>query len=381
MNGLGQFGRRIWNAFIILPDESPWHEYHHGAAILMSLLPNLQQLHLFCHGMFFDAAVDLTCLALLPHLRFLCVSFGVCSSKWHAASLPALPQLQHLSLSLQDVCETEPLLLPTASSALTSLTCLDIKSWNPELRSTPNVGQAVGRMHLLQDIWLAGVVTSIPPQFSDLPHLRRLSLVDIDNVGGDSGESGPFLQAGALQNCPCLTWLYLDGIPLSAASEWGMICKRLQSFKALQSLSILESHIFHQVPGGVWCLPNSLTSLRIVRGGLQTLPPAIAGLPHLRLLDLFDNMLECLPEGPYLDNLQRLDLWSKTLQDIPASLPKAVHLQELVMQAPVHPEPDSHSRDTSFLPPGCQMVEIVDNTQQWEEVHATRFGPPQAAYI
>ena len=78
---------------------------------------------------------------------------------------------------------------------------------------------------------------------------------------------------------------------------------RLQSLEALQSLDIKDSAIFHEVPTDVWHLPSSLTSLRIPRNLLQTVPQAVASLPNLMLLDLSGNGFDCLPEGPYLDNL------------------------------------------------------------------------------
>ena len=214
VSGLSLVGRQMSSASVMLLRESPWHAHHHGAAISMSLLPNLQYLDLRCDRMLLDAAMDLSCLPYLPHQRFLCARNAKCAcNKWLAASLPALPQLQHLSLSLKKLYANEPVVLSTASRAHTSLTCLDIWSQKPQPTDSSNLGQAVGRMHLLQDIWLAAVVAVIPAEFSNLPHHRCMSLVELDTP---AGESGPFLQASALQNCPCLSWLHFKNTLPSA---------------------------------------------------------------------------------------------------------------------------------------------------------------------
>ena len=109
---------------------------------------------------------------------------------------------------------------------MTSLTYLDIRADRIDSFATLNVGLAVSRMHLLQEIWLMGMLSYIPSQFSDLPYLRWMSIADLDELNdGEEWEAWPFFQAGALENCPSLTWLSLWGVlpctpQRTAAQEW-----------------------------------------------------------------------------------------------------------------------------------------------------------------
>ncbi len=364
VGGLYQHGSKVRMASIEVSQNSHWHQYPNGAAILFGLMPNLQHLTIACVGSFCDPSVALSCLAALPHLRYLRMAFVECPNyhndyhdlEWNVASLPPLHQLEHFSLDMEFEYGG-PVLLPQIPNALMSLTCLDIGIQRGNPMNTANIGQAVGQMHLLQEIWLRGMILYIPSQLSNLPHLRSLYIAGVDSSKVESNE--PFLQEGALLNCPSLTTVCLEQVAGFTALEWDMICPCLQHLKKLERLSIQESDVLHEVsavPADTWCLPSSLTFLQITNSWLDELPHAIASLPNLKLLDLSYNHLHCLPDGPYLESLRALNLYKSGIGKIPASITKAAHLEHLALMATSAAVDYAIGNSASMLPPGCQII-------------------------
>ena len=85
----------------------------------------------------------------------------------------------------------------------------------------------------------------------------------------------------------------------------------------MQAFEALLGHLHH------------LEALHLDHCRLQRLPPAVAALTSLQVLDVGCNNLGTLPPGPYLQHLEVLGLYSNILGGIPSSLTAAPALRVL----------------------------------------------------
>ena len=74
---------------------------------------------------------------------------------------------------------------------------------------------------------------------------------------------------------------------------------------------------------------HQLEALHLDHCRLLRLPPAVAALTSLQILDVGCNLLAALPPGPYLQQLEVLGLYSNPIVRIPLSLTSAPALRVL----------------------------------------------------
>ena len=327
--GLARYGATITDMGLTVQANSAWHEYHHGAACLFSLMPCLQQLQLMCPGPFLDASRDLPRLDCMPQLRILTLRDLTCSTPWQAGSLSSLgllKKLQFLSFEIE-VFGWDSKVLPSMLTSLTCLTHLDINIWSNDIDDVA-LGRAVGRLTSLEEVWLGCMHACVPAGLSGLPNLKCAYLGDVDDTSPDEPGHTKF-EIGALQACPSLTWLLLASFDGKLDSNVSSLFQCVSALTSLQRLSLQSTDltIWASLGNG---LPSRVVDLALVDCSLTALPPCLVNHQGLNSLDLSSNDITDLPVGPYLKRLRALDISHTNLLQVSAALLEAASLEELV---------------------------------------------------
>ena len=106
---------------------------------------------------------------------------------------------------------------------------------------TANLGQALSQMQPLKEL-LCQVQDTIPLVLSGLPNLMSLDLCLGDDDLCPLSEA-PFMQLGALQSCPSLTYVLLGRIPVAASPEWASFCQQIQAIPSIVHSKLFESSL------------------------------------------------------------------------------------------------------------------------------------------
>ncbi|KAI7837615.1 hypothetical protein COHA_008541 [Chlorella ohadii] len=143
----------------------------------------------------------------------------------------------------------------------------------------------------------------------------------------------PRLLSAVLSPAVCLRSLALEGSFMPAAAAW-VGCTQLQQLTALTlDCGFFGPDNWRQSLPALLQQASSLLELSLIgrpgRSNLGTLPPDLAAYCGLTRLVLRDMMLMDLPEGPYLQDLESLDLFGNELPHLPPSLTAATSLTHL----------------------------------------------------
>ncbi|KAK9836474.1 hypothetical protein WJX74_001247 [Apatococcus lobatus] len=342
-----------------------WTQYLHGANILPALLPNLQHLKLSCEKSFMVAERDLFSLQILTGLQKLRLVIASDAS-WNVDTLSPLEHLtalQQLYMEVKDL-GSGPMFLAPGLSKLTLLTSLSLRqalSQQPDHIYDPyHAGGVIACLTGLQQLSLLGVIDRIPNAFSNLQHLRTLT------VGGHGEEWPGFSVQPSISSCRKLEYLELQYFTAVAEAGW---LDAWSALSGLQSLSdiFLESVDLDELASSEWAFGSSLTYLRIGSGYLENFPEALISLTSIRDLGFdmtnLENMLE-LPVGPYLQHLTSLDLCDTKLAAFPEALSQASKLKRLCL----FNDEDwfDISRLEAILPKLC-VVDVIQVNSEPEE--------------
>ncbi len=307
--------------------------------------------------------ISVTLLALLPNLRHLSLTDDLdLMDPQHLHILQFLPHLQSLSLRLaKPVAWSQEVLGPLSS--LNALTALSLSSpaTDESWLVSPVLGQLTQLRHLKlpyiaryitpdsQDHWLEivckltgltsldlhGYMENLPANIPGLTGLAHLELTHgCYKIGISEGPQPSIAQlVRSFSNLRCL---FLNYLPISTTVFWQDVCKSLLLLSQLENLKI-EYADLQDVSPTAWALPSKLTAVELVSCCIDTINPAISTLPLLRRLCIISEeppgmSLSGFPSGPYLHNLQRLDIMGPSSETGSEALLQATHLRHLMVQ-------------------------------------------------
>ena len=273
---------------------------------LPALMPNLRHLNLTCERSFMVAEQDLSSLQILTHLQTLRLNMAS-NGRWDYETMSPLQHLTALKRLDSWVKGLSTMFLAPELGKLTRLTSLSLRQpWSYKSASTYDshrAGTVIGCLTSLQELTLQCLVDRIPPAFSGLQHLLRLTLSGV-------GEAWPaFSVQPSFSSCQNLKYIMLFNFAAVAGAGWSEAWSALSALPALTDVS-LERVDLNALQGNEWAFGNKLTFLRMVHSGLRKFPEALVSLTSLQNLS-FDrtdlgNMSE-LPAGPYLEQLTSLE--------------------------------------------------------------------------
>ncbi len=238
-------------------------------------------------------------------------------------TLEQLQRLQSLtSLSLGTHSSHAPLQLSRVLSHLTRLRHLRLTCTGARCssESQAHLMHTVSKLTGLTCLDLSGTLTSIPAELSALDQLEVLCVRDVSYRYGYTPFT-PFTISSAIESCTRLEHLTLDGVStigLITKKRWQDVWDVLLLLPRLQHLVFRRMDTQHV---DAWRLPPQLTALELYDDVMSELPAAICNLPllqkltvtcgptlHWRVMSPHGAKLQCIPNGPYLRNLQQLEI-------------------------------------------------------------------------
>lgn len=291
-----------------------WQFFRNGLAAILAHTPHLQVLTCYDLNSFLVPQESLYILKQLSSLQSLCLGLQS-SGNWQVATLDELSHLTSLhTLGIHvSNMRSDPLFLAPGLTNLLALTSLTLRrrvsyllhgDMADDATSMPNLIGVVTRLSSLVTLELAGVVDSIPEDFTSLQLLKELVVRDFDMDGPAFSISPAFVACSTLQS------LSLAGLSRASGPALPLICSLVSQ---LRSLRHLEVHSYMSVVDAAACsFSPHLTRLEL-SCCLRMLPPCILSMTSLETLLYYERngaSHGVPPIGPYLQNLRSLRLWA-----------------------------------------------------------------------
>ncbi len=331
--------------------------------LLLPQVPNLRELRISDHLGFMVPERHLHVVECLPQLKSLILDVRS-DGTWDEATLQPLSYLNSLTYLFLGISKLQaPLWTSPSLTHLTQLQVLRLNSWEPgygEAR-TDHLMETVSKLTTLRLLALDGMVNCVPAQMGALAQLTQL---DLGNLGLDRPV---FTIPPSLSLCSNLEALSFWGCPAASDETWQHACRLLHSLPCMTDLAISALDLSGVRPSS-WSLPSELTYLSLEDCGISTMPAAICDLAKMQELTMSDTgredqvQLAALPTGPYLYNLEALQINSPKLGAGPEALAHAVKLQYLE----VYGKEDANplwipSTLRNMVPEGCSICFFGDN--------------------
>ncbi len=327
-----------------------------ASMLLLPQLPKLQHLTINDDYGFMTPERHLHVMECLPQLKSLSLSVSS-DGTWSPATLDPLTHLR--SLTRLDLCISQMIGSLEISPLLTCLTQLhDLRldcSWKDLCEISPDhLMSTVSKLTTLETLTLVGLVDCVPPQLGALAQLTQFNLREL---GSNSPE---FAIPPSFSLCTNLQHLSFSYCGNASNEGWQHACSLLSLLPCMKDLAISELGLSGVHPSS-WSLPSELTSLALDYCGMSTVPAAICDLTNLQQLSILDSdearvELTALPKGPYLYNLQRLEINRPKLGAGPEALAHAVNLQFLEVNCKQDTNPLWIPTTLRRLVPECRKI-------------------------
>ena len=300
-----------------------------ASMVLLPQLPNLQDLCIYDSRGFMVPERHLHVVECLQQLKSLSL-FVVSDDTWDQATLEPFTNLSSLtSLCLVIQKLKGPLWTSPLLTHLTRLRELRLQCWGAGHGKTSpdHLMETVSKLTTLETLVLIGILDYMPAQ---LGALSQLTQIDIGNVGFGRPV---FAIPPDFSLCINLQRLHLSECPDASDKSWKQACTLLHLLACMTDLAIRALDL-SKVRTSSWLLPSELTSLELEGCGISTMPATICNLAKLRHLTMSDPgredqlKLTALPTGPYLYNLESLDINGLKLGAGPEALAHAVKLRD-----------------------------------------------------
>ena len=212
----------------------------------------------------------------------------------------------------------------------------------------------IGSLTRLQNLSLTGALNKIPGSFSKLQDLRTL------DVCGHASEEWPYFSVQpSVSSCRKLTHLQLRTFAAATDAGWLDSWSALSGLPSLSELS-LDSVDLQELESHEGAFGSSLTALRISSSYMKKSPRALIGLTSIRELDF--NMTSLhepsdLPEGPYLQHLENLDLSETNATPFPEASSRACKLKRLTI---IDDEPWLDLDRLKAILPQCCVLTLIE---------------------
>ena len=330
-----------------------------GACMLiLPQLPNLQCLTIYGYGQgFMTPERHLHVLELLLQLKNLNLHLES-DGTWHEDTLEPLTHIRVLTaLELAIAGMTEPLCISPKLSQLTQLQelCLECVDSLYDRQSQEHLMNTISKLTLLQYLQLESMLETMPPQMGSLAQLTQLNLLNCRHSAMKLSMPPSCSPRTNLQS------LLLQNLASASDKAWQHVCSWLVLLPQMTEFAIFAADLSRVQPSS-WSLPSGLTRFTLEECRMSIIPAAVCCLPRLQHLLMSDDE-ECdeaqlmgLPVGPYLRNLQTLDIDGPQLGVLPGPLALVLNLQTLTIDSEVEANPAwMPSVLESLVPQGCKI--------------------------
>ncbi len=334
---------------------SAWSHLRGTSTALLQQLPNLRQLVVSGSSSFMIAERHLPDVKAMPHLASLDLTLHSDHS-WSDSTLEPLLCLGSLTaLSLKVLGIHKPMLV-SSLSMLTQLRELRLETdGSLSFVREADLWHTVSKLTGLSVLLLGGLVDHMPPELAALTLLQHLTLRGFDRQGPE------FEVSSSIHRCSRLQHLTLESLPYTSNESWQTIWSLLQLLP-LQQLKFGETDLSEVEP---WTLSSQLTSLELIDCSVSYIPDAIRDLPMLQELCVIGDKLEGFPRGPYLRNLQRLEILCPHEFADARVLKAATKLKCVSIQYQDDKRPPwTRSHLEPILPKDCEL-DLLDEPEEW----------------